>query len=236
MDGAAEHHGRRGDAPEGEQGHDAAGAGVCPAPPAGARHVPAPEHRGSGDGRGYARAGRSGGRRHRRGSGGGRGGGRRRPDRPPGRGRHRRGAARAGAIEPHRRRPDPGPAAGGVRPRPVHAGRLLHPHPYRGIGQQAEQRRHRRPAGVHVGPLGRGHQPHRPGPHPGRDGPALLADHRPGPRPPPPVRHPGPQGRRPRRAPGVGGGRPQRSDDVADDRALLRRRGGAGQAVRPSGP
>ena len=49
-----------------------------------------------------------------------------------------------------RRGPDLRPAHRGLRPRAAPADRLLHPRPDRRAGQPAQQRRHRRPAGVHL--------------------------------------------------------------------------------------
>ena len=49
-----------------------------------------------------------------------------------------------------RRGPDLRPAHQGVRPRAADAGRLLHPHPDRCAREPAQQRRDRRPAGVHL--------------------------------------------------------------------------------------
>ena len=60
------------------------------------------------------------------------------------------GHRRALAVGPHRRGADPRPAPGRVRARPAHAGRVLHPHPHGGAGQPPQQRRDRRPAGLHL--------------------------------------------------------------------------------------
>ena len=69
------------------------------------------------------------------------------------------------------------PAQPGVRARAAHAGRVLHPHADRRAGQPAEQRRHRRPAGVHLDAVGRRLQRDRAGAHRRRDVLAVLADH-----------------------------------------------------------
>ena len=152
--------------------------------------------------------------------------------RPRRRGRHRR----AVAVVPHRRGADPRPAPGGLRPRAADAGGLLHPHPHRRPRQPAQQRRHRRPAGLHLDAVGRRQQPHHPAAHPGRDAAAVVVDHPAGAGPAAGVRDPRPAHGRPPRPPGAGGGRPQRRHDHPDDRAVLRSRGHAGQALRPARP
>ena len=195
--------------------------GLRPAAPPGPGHLPAAQRRVRPAGGGHARAGRPGGRRDRRGT-------QRGPDHRAGRAdrRHRPGGRggghrRALAVGPHRRGPHPRPAPGGVRPRAAHAGRLLHPHPHRRAGQPAQQRRHRRPAGLHLDPVGRGQQPHHPLPHAGGDAAAVVADHRAGADPAARVRAARPAHGRPPGPPRTGGGRPQRGHDHPDDRAVL---------------
>ena len=88
-------------------------------------------------------------------------------------------------------------------------------------GQPPQQRRHRRPAGVHVGAVRRGHQRHHARADARRDAPPVVADHacwpccccrcscsRPG-------------GSGHASGSWSGRRRAQRGDDVADDRALL---------------
>ena len=87
------------------------------------------------------------------------------------------GSGDALAVGEHRRGADPRPAYGGVRPRPADADRVLHPHPHRRAGQPAEQRRHRRAAGVQRHPVRRGRQPRHAGADAGRDARDLVADH-----------------------------------------------------------
>ena len=155
-----------------------------------------------------------------------------RPPRRRRRRRHRRRSARTAGVVPARRAPHPRPASPGVRPRAVDADRLLHPHPHGGPRQPVEQRRHRRPTGVHVRPLRGCHERHHPRADAGSDAQPVVADHGPGRRPAAVVRDPCPPrrlARRPARARGVGA---QRGDDIADDRALLRPGRDARQAVR----
>ena len=52
------------------------------------------------------------------------------------------------------------PAHQGVRPRPAPVAGVLHPHPDRCAGLPAQQRRDRRPAGVHLDPVQHGLQRH----------------------------------------------------------------------------
>ena len=61
---------------------------------------------------------------------------------------------RAVAVGADRRGSDPRPATHRVRPRAADAGGVLHAHPHGGAGEPSEQRRDRRPAGVHVDVVG----------------------------------------------------------------------------------
>ena len=66
----------------------------------------------------------------------------------------------------------------GLRPRAADADRVLHPHPDRRAGQPAQQRRHRRPAGVHLDAVvGRRRNVIGARPRAGRDAVPVLADH-----------------------------------------------------------
>ena len=65
------------------------------------------------------------------------------------------------AVQPHRRGPDLRPPHPGLRPRAAPVARVLHPHPDRRPGEPAQQRRHRRPAGVHLDAAGHRLQHHR---------------------------------------------------------------------------
>ena len=58
----------------------------------------------------------------------------------------------------HRREPDLRPAHQGVRPRAADVAGVLHPHPDRRAGLAAQQRRHRRPARLHLDPVEHGLQ------------------------------------------------------------------------------
>ena len=131
------------------------------------------------------------------------------------------GPARALDVEPARREPHPRPAPPGVRARAVDADRLLHPHPHRRPGEPAQQRRDRRPARLHLGAVGRGHQRDRARAHRRGDGEPVVADHAARHRAAADLRHPGPPDRRAGRHPRAGGGDAQRRHDHADDRALL---------------
>ena len=150
----------------------------------------------------------------------------------------RRGGQRARhalVLLPHRRGSDRRPAPSRVRARADDAGRVLHPHPHRGAGQQAQQRRDRRAVGDHLHAGQRGGQRHpadarrRRDDHPGLAGhgarAAAAAD----------VRDPGAADGAAHRRPPPRGRRPQRRPLQPDDRALLRARRHPGEAVRPAG-
>ena len=140
------------------------------------------------------------------------------------------------ALGQDRRGADPRPAHGRLRPRAADADRLLHPHPDRRAGQPAEQRRDRRAAGLQRHALRRGQQRRHAGADPGRDAAASPGRSRcwrwsccrssccrPG---------------------GWAPAWPRCEREAADhnadhehpdDRAVLRARRDAGQAVRPAG-
>ncbi len=124
----------------------------------------------------------------------------------------------------HRRGPDLRHALQGVPPHPEHAAGLLHPHPDRRAGQPAEQRRDRRPAGLHRPPVQRGRQPRDRGHRARRHVLPELADHPGRPGPPPGLPRPGPLRRAHARLAHQGGLRPQLRDEHGDAGALQRRR------------
>ena len=97
-----------------------------------------------------------------------------------GAGRRRRAAVARPAVVfgAHRRGHHLRPADPGLRPRPADAAAVLHPHPDRRAGQPAQQRRDRRPAGVHLDAVRRGQQRDPAGADGRRDVHAVLADHR----------------------------------------------------------
>ena len=138
-----------------------------------------------------------------------------------------------GDLRPHRGGPDPRPAGLGLRPRAAPRAGLLHPHPDRRPGEPAQQRRHRRPARLHLHAAEHGQQLDRRGGGRRRDARAELAGHAAGaaalPDPgrgltlggdPAQQAHPPADGR-------------QRRPRQRDDRALQRRRRDAAQALRP---
>ena len=133
-----------------------------------------------------------------------------------------------------RRGRHPRPAPRGVRARAADAGGVLHAHPHRSPRQPAQQRRDRRPAGVHLHAVGRGHQHHRPRADAGRDAAAVVVDHPARARPAAAVRDPGAAHGRPARPDAARGGHAQRRHDDADDGALLGAGRHAGEAVRPA--
>ena len=137
------------------------------------------------------------------------------------------------AVQPDRRGADLRPPHPGLRPRAAPVAGLLHPHPDRRAGLPAQQRRHRRPARLHLDPVQHRRQHHRRRGRGRHDARAQLAGDPalPGavPAAPPgqPVRQqpagrpdPPPDGR-------------QRRPRQRDDRAVQRRRRDAAQAVRP---
>ena len=87
------------------------------------------------------------------------------------------GIVHAVAVGVARRGADPRPARRRVRPRAAPAGRLLHPHPHRRAGQPAQQRRHRRAAGVQRHPLRGRRQPRHARAHARRDAQPVVAGH-----------------------------------------------------------
>ena len=91
--------------------------------------------------------------------------------------RRRLVAVAALGVGPHRRGPHLRHADQGLRAHPEDAHRLLHPHPDRRARVAAEQRRARRPAGVHRHVLVGREQRDRRGHHPGRDVLSVVADH-----------------------------------------------------------
>ena len=151
-------------------------------------------------------------------------------------GRHRRRAARAAAIVAARRGPDPRPAPRGVRARPAHADRVLHPDPHRARSSAGSTTTSSAPSG---------RSPRRCPASSPTSSPwsltlgvmlgAVVADHAAGAGAAADLRDPGPPGRRQGRAARARGVRPQRGDDVADDRAVLGARRDAREAVRPAG-
>ena len=179
-----------------------------------------------------SRVGRTGGQRDRRGARHGHRGRAGDLDRGHRRRRLGRRTPRTAPVVTTRRRTHPRPATTGVRARAEHADRVLHPHPHGRAGQPSEQRRDRRPTGVHVGVVGRRHQRHRPRPHGCRDAEPVVADHGAGARVAPSLRDPRPPGRCQGRCARTRGDRAQRGDDIADDRTLLGAGRDAGQAVR----
>ena len=138
------------------------------------------------------------------------------------------------AVLAHRRGADLRPAHPGLRARPAPVARVLHPHPDRRARVATQQRRHRRPAGVHQHAVEHGGQLHRGGGRRHHDAGAELAGHAavPGALPDP---LPGValRGRQARRAHPPADGR-QRRPRQPDDRAVQRRRRDAAQALRPS--
>ncbi len=135
----------------------------------------------------------------------------------------------------HRRGADLRPAQPGLRPRPAHADRVLHPYPDRRAHHPAQQRRARRAAGVHRHAVQRREQRDRRGAHARRDVRPLVADHpalagaAAAVRPPGPARRRQAAGAHPREL------RAQRRDEHHDDRALQRLGRAARQALRPAG-
>ena len=195
--------------------------------------LPGPDRHRRGHGRGDAAAGAADRRRrHPR---------RRRPDGDdpgPGDGRRRdlhRGSRRARrlALLADRRGADLRPAHQGVRARAAPVAGLLHPHPDRCAGLPAQQRRDRRPAGVHLDPVQHGLQRHRRARRRHRHARAELADHPalPGALPDPLLRLA--LGQRPARRPHPAPDGRQRRPRQRDDRAVQRGRRDAAQAVRP---
>ena len=137
----------------------------------------------------------------------------------------------------HRRRPDPRPAHRRVRPRAADAGRVLHPHPDRRTGQPAQQRRDRRAARVLRHACRRGRQRRHAGADARRDARHLLAGHAAGAGAAADVRAARPAGWAHRwRGCRREAADPQRGDEHPDDRAVLRARRDAGQAVRQTRP
>ena len=155
-------------------------------------------------------------------------------DRRAGRGRRVPLAGPAVVFGAHRRGHHPRPAHQGVRPRPADAAAVLHPHPDRRPGQPAQQRRDRRPAGLHLDAVRCGQQRHPAGAHRRGDVQPVLADHRAVAGHAAGVHHPGPPGRQEagRDHPRVV--QPRREDERDHDRAVQRLRRAAGQAVRPA--
>ena len=155
-----------------------------------------------------------------------------RPGRRPRPRRRRPRPHRAAHLRLHRREPDLRHALQGVPPHPAHAAGLLHPHPDRRPGQPAEQRRHRRPAGLHRPALQRGRQPRDRRHRPRRHVLPELADHPGRPHPRPDLPHPGPLRRPAHRLADQGGLQPQQRDEHGHAGALPGGRRHAGQADR----
>ncbi len=152
----------------------------------------------------------------------------------PGRRRRRALVRPAVVLRADRRGTDLRHAHGGLRPRPAHAARLLHPHADGRPGQPPQQRRPGRPAGVHLDAVGSGVERDQPRAHGGGDVLAVVADHRAVVDPAADLRHPGPTHRHPAAGDHPRVLQPERVDELDDDRALQRRRCSAGQTVRPS--
>ena len=147
----------------------------------------------------------------------------------------RRDARRGGRLPvlAHRREPDLRPPHQGVRPRAADVAGLLHPHPDRRAGVAAEQRRHRRPARVHLDALGHRLQLDQRGRRRHHDVRAELAGHACLSRALPAAAARLAMGGAPdQRADPSADGR-QRRPRQHDDRAVQRRRRAAAQAVRP---
>ena len=136
-------------------------------------------------------------------------------------------------LLPHRREPDLRPAHAGVRPRAADVAGVLHPHPDRRAGLPAEQRRDRRPARVHLDPVGHGLQLDQRGRRRHHHVRAELAGHPGLPRAVPAAAARLALGRSPDQRPDPSPDGRQRRPRQPDDRAVQRRRRPAAQALRP---
>ncbi len=146
----------------------------------------------------------------------------------------RRRARVAVVLLAHRRGSDRRPAPRRVRARAADAGGVLHAHPHGSAGEQAQQRRDRRAVGDHVDAGRRAEQRDPARARPRRDDLAGLAGHAARAPAAAGLRAPGPPDGPHHRGPAPGVGRPQRRHEHADDRAVLRARRHAREALRPA--
>ena len=224
-----------GDRPEAAQGDPRPDRRLRPAVPLRPYRLPGHGDRQRGDRRGHPGARGPRRQRDQLARGPGHRGEDRRPGRDPGGLRRRPVPRPAVVLGAHRRGTHPRPAHPGVRPRAADAAGVLHPHPDRRADQPAQQRRDRRPAGVHLDAVRCRLQRDRAGPHRRRDVLAVLADHRALADPAAGLRAPGPPDRSAAAGDHPGVVRAERLDERDDDRAVQRVRCAAGQAVRPAG-
>ena len=153
---------------------------------------------------------------------------------PGGRPRPRRRRARpdrAPHLGLHRRVPHLRHALQGVPPHPTHAPGLLHPHPDRRAGQPPQQRRDRRPTGLHRPALQRGGQLRHRGHRSRRHVLPQLEDHAGRPHSGAAVPRPRPLRGPAHRLADQGGLQPQQRNEHGHAGALPGGRGHAGQAA-----